>query len=224
MSADENRQPTTPAEAFRQMVDDFFCIQCRYQAAIREVQTKLENLDNEFQLKHQRNPIHHMHSRMKSIQSMMEKLQRKAFAVSIDSATEHLTDIAGVRVICSYVQDVYTVANLLTRQDDIRLIRVRDYIQNPKENGYRSLHLIIEVPVYLSEGRIPGPVEVQIRTIAMDFWATLEHTLRYKAADEVPENISQELQQTAEDIAAIDQRMQSIHDRVEVLAEKPKDP
>lgn len=223
MTADDNRQPATPAEAFRQMVDDFFRIQCRYQAAIREVQTKLENLDNEFQLKHQRNPIHHMHSRMKSIQSMMEKLQRKAFAVSIDSATEHLTDIAGVRVICSYVQDVYTVANLLTRQDDVRLIRVRDYIQNPKENGYRSLHLIIEVPVYLSEGRIAVPVEVQIRTIAMDFWASLEHTLRYKAIGCVPESISQELQQTAEDIAAIDQRMQSIHDRVEALSENPQD-
>ncbi len=223
MSIDDIRQPATPAEAFRQMVNDFFSIQCRYQAAIREVQTKLENLDNEFQLKHQRNPIHHMQSRMKSIESMMEKLRRKSFSVSIDSALEHLTDIAGVRVICSYVQDVYTVANLLTRQDDIRLIRVRDYIQNPKENGYRSLHLIVEIPVYLSEGRIPVPVEVQIRTIAMDFWATLEHSLRYKAADEVPESISLELQQTAEDIAAIDQRMQSIHDRVDALSSKEKD-
>lgn len=216
-------EPTlTPAE-FQHMVDDFFSVQCRYQAAIREVQTKLENLDDEFQMKHKRNPIHHMQSRMKTIRSIMEKLQRKHLQQSITSAVDHLTDIAGIRVICSYLQDVYTVADLLTNQDDVHVVKVRDYIKHPKSNGYRSLHLVVEVPVYLSEGRLAVPVEVQIRTIAMDFWATLEHSLRYKARDQVPQSISDELLQTATDIAALDMRMQDIHDKVELLASQSQE-
>ena len=216
-------EPTlTPAE-FQHMVDDFFSVQCRYQAAIREVQTKLENLDDEFQMKHKRNPIHHMQSRMKTIRSIMEKLQRKHLQQSITSAVDHLTDIAGIRVICSYLQDVYTVADLLTNQDDVHVVKVRDYIKHPKSNGYRSLHLVVEVPVYLSEGRLAVPVEVQIRTIAMDFWATLEHSLRYKARDQVPQSISDELLQTATDIAALDMRMQDIHDKVELLSSQSQE-
>ena len=216
-------EPTlTPAE-FQHMVDDFFSVQCRYQAAIREVQTKLENLDDEFQMKHKRNPIHHMQSRMKTIRSIMEKLQRKHLQQSITSAVDHLTDIAGIRVICSYLQDVYTVSDLLTNQDDVHVVKVRDYIKHPKSNGYRSLHLVVEVPVYLSEGRLAVPVEVQIRTIAMDFWATLEHSLRYKARDQVPQSISDELLQTATDIAALDMRMQDIHDKVELLASQSQE-
>ena len=216
-------EPTlTPAE-FQKMVDDFFSVQCRYQAAIREIQTKLENLDDEFQMKHRRNPIHHMQSRMKTIRSMMEKLERKHLQQSITSAVDNLTDIAGIRVICSYLQDVYTVSDLLTSQDDVHVVKVRDYIKSPKSNGYRSLHLVVEVPVYLSEGRLAVPVEVQIRTIAMDFWATLEHSLRYKAQDQVPQSISDELQQTAADIAALDERMQGIHDEVELLSSLPRE-
>lgn len=208
---------------FQQMVDEFFTVQCRYQAAIREVQTKLEILDDEFQMKHRRNPIHHMQTRMKSIQSMMDKLRRRQEHVSIATAVDKLTDIAGVRVICSYIEDIYTVANLLTSQDDVHVIRVRDYIKEPKANGYRSLHLVIEIPVFLAEGRIMVPVEVQIRTIAMDFWASLEHSLRYKAEGEVTEDVSQELQQIAEDIALLDQKMQRIHDRVDAMALAKRD-
>lgn len=213
-------QPIIEARAaeFQRMVEDFFTVQCRYQAAIKEVQTKLEILDDEFQMKHKRNPIHHMHSRMKSIQSMIEKLQRKNAARSISSAVENLKDIAGVRVICSYLQDVYTVADLLTGQDDVRLLEVHDYIKQPKANGYRSLHLVIEIPVFLAEGRVPVPVEVQIRTIAMDFWASLEHSLRYKAQENVPAEISDELARTANDIAHLDERMQRIHDQVDALS------
>ena len=218
-----SNEPTLTPSEFQKMVDDFFAVQCRYQAAIRQVQTKLENLDDEFQMKHRRNPIHHMQSRMKTIRSMMEKLQRKNLQRSIASAVGNLTDIAGIRVICSYLQDVYTVADLLTSQDDVHVVKVRDYIKSPKSNGYRSLHLVVEVPVYLSEGRLAVPVEVQIRTIAMDFWATLEHSLRYKAQDQVPQSISDELQQTATDIAALDQRMQAIHDKVELLSSLPRE-
>jgi len=221
--ADEQHLRQITAE-FQRMMDDFFTIQCRYSAAMKEVQTKLEILDDEFQMKHRRNPIHHIESRLKSIQSIMEKLRRKQFAVSMQSAVEKLTDIAGIRVICSYVQDVYTVAQLLTSQDDVRLIETRDYIRHPKANGYRSLHLIVEIPVFLQEGRVMIPVEVQIRTIAMDFWASLEHNLRYKAAGHVPENICEELHEVGEDIAALDQRMQSIHDRIDaIIAEEAKD-
>lgn len=208
------------SEEFQHMVDEFFSVQSRYSAAIREVQTKLEILDDEFQLRHRRNPIHHMQSRLKSIQSMMEKLKRRNYPVSISSAVENLQDIAGVRVICSYVQDVYTIANLLVGQDDVHLIRMSDYIREPKANGYRSLHLIVEIPVFLSEGRILVPVEVQIRTIAMDFWATLEHSLRYKAQESIPKHISDELQRVATDIASLDQRMQAIHDQVDLLMPK----
>ena len=218
-----SNEPTLTPTEFQKMVDDFFAVQCRYQAAIRQVQTKLENLDDEFQMKHRRNPIHHMQSRMKTIRSMMEKLQRKHLQQSITSAVDHLTDIAGIRVICSYLQDVYTVADLLTNQDDVHVVKVRDYIKHPKSNGYRSLHLVVEVPVYLSEGRLAVPVEVQIRTIAMDFWATLEHSLRYKARDQVPQSISDELLQTATDIAALDMRMQDIHDKVELLASQSQE-
>ncbi len=218
--ADENRIQQMSAEIQR-MMDEFFSVQCRYSAAMKEVQTKLEILDDEFQARHKRNPIHHIESRLKTIQSMMEKLRRKERPVSMQSAVENLTDIAGIRVICSYVQDVYTVARLLTSQDDVKLLEMRDYIRQPKANGYRSLHLIVEIPVFLQEGRVPVPVEVQIRTIAMDFWASLEHAMRYKASGKVPADICAELQETGEDIAALDRRMQAIHDRIEaVLAEE----
>lgn len=220
--ADEKRIQQM-SEEFQRMVDDFFAIQCRYSAAMKEVQTKLEILDDEFQMKHRRNPIHHVESRLKSIQSMMEKLSRKHYAVSMQSAVDNLTDIAGIRVICSYVQDVYTVARLLTTQDDVKLVEIRDYIREPKPNGYRSLHLIVEIPVFLQAGRMMVPVEVQIRTIAMDFWASLEHSMRYKGAGEVPEDICDELHEVGQDIAALDRRMQSIHDRIDALnAQEPE--
>ncbi len=217
----DNQRAQQMTEEFQKMMDDFFSVQCRYSAAMREVQTKLEILDDEFQMRHKRNPIHHMQSRMKTIHSMMEKLRRKDQPVSMSSAVENLRDIAGIRVICSYVQDVYTVARLLTDQDDLTLVAVHDYIRDPKPNGYRSLHLIVEVPVFLQEGRIIVPVEVQLRTIAMDFWASLEHSMRYKALGQVPEDICQELKQVGEDIAVLDKKMQAIHDRIEsVSAEK----
>lgn len=208
--------------ALQQMMDEFFSIQYRYSAAMKEVQTKLEILDDEFQIKHRRNPIHHIESRLKSIQSIMGKLRRKQFPVSMQSAMENLHDIAGIRVVCPYVQDVYTVAGLLTTQDDVKLVEMRDYIRSPKANGYRSLHLIIEIPVFLQDGRMMVSVEVQIRTIAMDFWASLEHDLRYKAAGKVPDDICAELLSVGEDIATLDEKMQSIHDRIDAITADSK--
>lgn len=211
MSINREKELMKLSGEFQKMVDEFFSVQCRYQAAIKEVQTKLEILDEEFQMRHSRNPIHHMQSRMKTIQSMMEKLRRKNERISVASAVEHLTDIAGIRVVCYYIEDIYTIANLLTSQDDIRVLKWRDYIKEPKENGYRSLHLVVEVPVFLSGGRTPVPVEVQIRTIAMDFWASLEHQLRYKSNHETTQQLRRRLQHCAEASAALDREMQDIY-------------
>ncbi|MBR4081600.1 MAG: GTP pyrophosphokinase family protein [Clostridia bacterium] len=212
---DKDHIPVPPE--FEEIMQQFFSIRCRYEAAIREVQTKLEILDMEFQTKHDRNPIHHMQSRLKSFPSTLEKLQRRGIPVSFDSMTQTLMDIAGVRVICSYIEDVYAVADLLIHQDDVRLVRKRDYIRHPKENGYRSLHLVIEIPVYLQRGKILVPVEVQLRTIAMDLWASLEHQMRYKGVSHVPANIADELQSAADGLAALDERMQSIHQQLNQL-------
>ena len=196
------------------LVDSFVTLKCRYQSALREVRTKLEILDDEFQMRHSRNPIHHMESRIKSPQSIAQKLRRKNLPLTPESAMKNLRDIAGIRVVCAYLNDIYTIAGLLTRQDDIHLVQERDYIRNPKPNGYRSLHLIVEVPVFFSEGKLMLPVEVQIRTIAMDFWASLEHQIRYKEVVDVPENLNEELYDAAERISALDGDMQRIHDRM----------
>ncbi|MBS7370184.1 MAG: GTP pyrophosphokinase family protein [Oscillospiraceae bacterium] len=182
-----------------------------YESAIREVKTKLEILDSEFKAKYDYNPIHHIEDRLKSPQSILEKLQRKGLSFSCENAREALNDIAGVRVICNYIEDIYTVADLLTMQDDVKLIKRKDYIENPKPNGYRSLHLVIETPVYLPDRKEQVNVEVQIRTIAMDFWASLEHELKYKTDVEVSADLAQQLKECAETIAATDERMQSIY-------------
>ncbi len=195
----------------------FFQIQCRYNAAIREVRTKLEVLNEEFELMYQRNPIHNMQSRLKSTISIAEKLKRKGLPIDLNVATKHLTDIAGIRVVCSYIDDIYLIADLLAKQDDITVIKRIDYIKNPKPNGYRSLHLVLEVPVFLSEGKTFVPIEIQLRTIAMDFWATLEHQLRYKNDIIIPNHVHDELQLVATEIAQIDRKMQDILTFVENL-------
>ena len=208
--ADAKQMQQMTAE-FQKMVDAFFAIQCRYSAAMKEVQTKLEILDDEFQMKHKRNPIHHIESRLKSIQSMMEKLSRKGLPQTVEAAEANLTDIAGVRIVCNYLEDIYHIRKLLLHQRDVELVRERDYIKNPKESGYRSLHLVIRIPVFLSSHTELVPVEVQIRTIAMDFWATLEHQLRYKSDQETTRQLRIRLQKCAEISAALDAEMQDIY-------------
>ncbi|MBR4067728.1 MAG: GTP pyrophosphokinase family protein [Clostridia bacterium] len=210
--------PQWPVE-MEALIRDFVDLRCRYQAALTEVKTKLDILNEEFRVRYSRNPIHHMESRIKAPASIAEKLHRKGLEPTAENAVRHLTDIAGVRVVCAYRDDVYTIAQLLTSQDDIRLLRSRDYIKEPKENGYRSLHLIVEIPVFLSTGKQYLPVEVQIRTIAMDFWASLEHRIRYKVAFTVPEDLNRELFDAAQRIAEVDEDMQRIHNRMVALAE-----
>ena len=187
----------------------------RYTCAIREVKTKLEVLNDELSVKNQRNPIEMIKSRVKKPVSIVEKLQRRGFEVSLDSMEKNLDDVAGIRIICSFVDDIYEVADMLVRQDDVTVIMVKDYIKNPKPNGYRSYHMIIEIPVFFSDSKKPIRVEVQIRTIAMDFWASLDHQLKYKKSfiDDNGE-ISEELRKCANVIAETDQKMLAIRKRI----------
>ncbi|MDY3285618.1 MAG: GTP pyrophosphokinase family protein [Eubacteriales bacterium] len=204
-----------------QNLRDFINLRQLYDAGIREVRTKLEILDEEFQVRYDHNPIHHMETRLKTPRSIIEKLKRRDLPVTLDSMRENILDIAGIRVICYYIDDIYRMAELLITQDDITPIRTRNYIAHPKANGYRSLHLIVSVPVFLAERREMVPVEVQIRTIAMDFWASLDHEMRYKKEDDVPPALRDELRDCAEAAAALDVRMQEIHQK---LLEKDQQP
>jgi putative GTP pyrophosphokinase len=190
--------------------EEFIELEILYDSGIREIMTKLEILDNEFKVRFKRNPIHHMECRLKNPLSILQKLRRRGFDLSVSSAKENLTDLAGVRVICNYIDDIYVISDLLCAQDDVSLVKITDYIKNPKPNGYRSLHIVVNVPVYLNEGKKYVPVEIQIRTIAMDFWASLEHQIHYKGVECIPDELTQRLKECAENIASIDVEMQNI--------------
>lgn len=201
--------PSPSAEPFRHLMTYYRC-------AIMEVETKFRVLDVQMSLHRESNPIESIKTRLKSPESIFGKLQRRNLPLTLESIENNLFDIAGVRVICSFPEDIYFLAEALLRQDDVTLIERKDYIRNPKPNGYRSLHLIIEVPIFLQNETRRMKVEVQFRTIAMDFWASLEHQLRYKAVDTVniPESVSRELKECADTIAETDLRMQNIHNQV----------
>lgn len=185
-----------------------------YNCAIREVRTKLEVLNDELSIRHKRNPINHIASRIKRPLSIIQKLKRYDAPFTVEAVEANLNDVAGIRVICSFIDDIYAVADMLLKQDDITLIRRKDYIQNPKPNGYRSLHLIVEIPVFFSEQKRNLRVEVQIRTIAMDFWANVDHQLKYKQDVENPEKISAQLKECADIIAQTDARMLAIKNQI----------
>ena len=181
-----------------------------YKCAILEIETKLRVLDEEYSLQHDRNPISTIKTRLKSIPSIMEKLERKNIEVSLPSIEQNLNDIAGIRVVCSFKQDVYTIAEALLKQDDITLVEKKDYIKNPKENGYRSLHLIVEVPIFLEKEKRNIKVEIQLRTIAMDCWASLEHQLRYKKEIDFTTEMQNELLECAKLSVELDSRMDAL--------------
>lgn len=209
--------------AMEELRADYAQIRGVYAAAIREINARLQTLDSEFSFRHRHNPIHHIESRVKSLPSIIKKLHSMGVPVSIINAKKNLHDIAGVRVVCRYVDDIYRIANLLLSQDDILLIYEKDYIKKPKENGYRSLHVVVDVPVYMIEGRLFIPVEIQIRTVAMDFWATLEHGIRYKATEEVPAQIGLELRECADVITDTDYKMQEIFKALQMVHDKEED-
>ncbi|MCI8284085.1 MAG: GTP pyrophosphokinase family protein [Firmicutes bacterium] len=209
--------PAIPPEKILGTADQLQEALMMYSCAIREVKTKLEVLNDELSIRNQRNPIEFIKTRVKKPYSILEKLNRRGFEISIQSVFENLNDVAGIRVICSFVDDIYTVAEMLTNQDDVTLLEVKDYIKNPKPNGYRSLHLIIQVPVYFSDKKEELRAEVQIRTIAMDFWASLEHDLRYKQDIPDTEAVQEELKSCADTIANTDKRMMALRDKIETM-------
>ena len=185
-----------------------------YNCAIKEVKTKLQVLNDELSITSKRNPIEFIKTRIKRTDSIATKLKKKGLPLTVEAIRENLNDVAGVRVICAFIDDIYKVADMLTAQDDIRLIKTKDYIKNPKMNGYRSYHLIIEVPVFFSDHKERIRVEGQIRTIAMDFWASLEHQLKYKRNIKDAEKIVYELRACADVINRTDYHMQSIRDNI----------
>lgn len=192
-----------------------------YACAMKVVKTKFEVLNTEFNLQYHRNPINSVQTRLKSTSSIVSKLVKMNKPLTIDSIEENINDIAGVRVICSYIDDIYLIADALLKQHDVTLITKKDYISNPKPNGYRSLHLIIRVPVFLADKSVEMKVEVQIRTIAMDFWASLEHQLHYKQNYGQMDELVGEMKECAETINATDKRMLDIRMKMEALADKP---
>ena len=198
------------SEDLIEIIRSFISTENLYYSATREIETKLQNLNDEFKYTKDRNPIHLIKTRVKTAKSIIAKLRQRKLEVSVKSARENLTDIAGIRVICPYIDDIYLLADMLTQQDDIELIRTSDYIKNPKANGYRSLHLIVSVPVFLSNRKELVKAEVQIRTIAMDFWASLEHELAFKLPVSKTESVVKELKDCADVINNTDIRMQHL--------------
>lgn len=206
--------PQVPEQIIRQIAN-FRELMMMYNSAIREVTTKLEILNDELSLNNRKNPIQSIKSRVKKPESIVKKLKKLDKEISVDSIMTSLNDVAGIRVVCSFIDDVYKIADMLIKQDDIILIEAKDYIKNPKPNGYRSYHLIIEIPVFFSQEKQLVRVEIQIRTSAMDFWASVEHKLKYKKEIEGSKEIEEELKQCAEIIAETDLQMMNIRNKIE---------
>ena len=191
-----------------------------YSAALRQMETKMQILNDEFQHVHQYNPIEHIKARIKTPESIVKKLKRYGQESTIDNMVKYINDIAGIRIICSFTSDIYRIADMIRDQKDIQVIAVKDYITYPKASGYKSYHMIVSIPVYLSDRTVDTKVEIQIRTVAMDFWASLEHQLRYKETAHVPEELNRQLLDAANRIAALDGDMQHIHDQMAALANR----
>lgn len=185
-----------------------------YDAALKEINTKLEILNNEFKLAHQYNPIEHITSRLKSPQSIAKKLRHNNMELKIENIVKYVNDVAGIRIICTFTSDIYRIADLITKQGDIKVLKIKDYIMQPKPNGYTSYHMIVSIPVFLSDRTIDTKVEIQIRTIAMDFWASLEHKIYYKFEGKAPEHIQKELKECSNIVAYLDQKMLSLNEEI----------
>lgn len=194
-----------------------------YNSALKEVGTKLEILNDEFQHVHQYNPIEHIKSRIKTPQSIVKKLKKHHYESTIANMVEYVNDIAGIRVICSFISDIYRIAEMLIKQNDIRVISVKDYIQNPKPSGYKSYHLLVTIPIFLSDRIVDTKVEIQIRTVAMDFWASLEHKIHYKFEGNVPEHIKKELIECATMVYDLDSKMLALNKEVQKLADQAEE-
>lgn len=199
-------------EAFDRLIG-FVELDHLYSSALKEISTKLDILDDNFNHVYKHNPIHHMERRVKEMNSLIKKLHRKQLDISAESAREHILDIAGIRVVCNYLEDIYVIEKMLLKQEDVKLLKRKDYIKNPKDNGYRSLHIVVSIPVFLSNKVEKLPVEIQIRTIGMDMWTSLEHKIRYKN-NASTDDYSDMLKDCALEIADVESKMQSIHSAI----------
>ncbi|KGF27926.1 MULTISPECIES: GTP pyrophosphokinase [Staphylococcus] len=199
-------------EAFDRLIG-FVELDHLYSSALKEISTKLDILDDNFNHVYKHNPIHHMERRVKEMNSLIKKLHRKQLDISAESARKHILDIAGIRVVCNYLEDIYVIEKMLLKQEDVKLLKRKDYIKNPKDNGYRSLHIVVSIPVFLSNKVEKLPVEIQIRTIGMDMWASLEHKIRYKN-NASTDDYSDMLKDCALEIADVESKMQSIHSAI----------
>ena len=193
-----------------------------YNAALRQIETKMEILNEEFQHVHQYNPIEHIKARIKTPESIVKKLKRHGYESTIDNMVKYVNDIAGIRIICSFTSDIYGIAEMIREQRDIHVIAAKDYITYPKASGYKSYHMIVTVPVYLSDRIVDTKVEIQIRTVAMDFWASLEHKIHYKFEGDAPEHIRIELVECAHLVADLDARMLSLNEEILALPKTKK--
>lgn len=194
-----------------------------YDSALKEINTKLEILNNEFKLAHQYNPIEHITSRIKSPQSIAKKIRHNGMELTVENIIRYINDVAGIRIICSFTSDIYRIADLIGKQSDVKVLKVKDYIINPKENGYTSYHMIVSVPIFLSDQVIDTKVEIQIRTIAMDFWASLEHKMYYKFEGNAPSHIRRELKECADIVSFLDQKMLAINEEIRTYSVDPLD-
>ena len=191
-----------------------------YNAALKQINTKLEILNDEFQHVHQYNPIEHIKSGLKTADSIVKKLKKDGYEVTIENMMDHLSDIAGIRIICSFTSDIYQIADMIAAQGDITVLHVKDYIQNPKPNGYKSYHMVVTVPVYLADGPVQTKVEIQIRSVAMDFWASLEHKIAYKFEGNAPEGLLRELKECADVVDMLDKKMFSLNEAITAYAKE----
>ncbi len=203
------------AEKEKSQVDSYKEIMLIYNAALKQITTKLEILNEEFQDVHQYNPIEHIKARLKTTESIVKKLKKHGQESTLENMVEYVNDIAGVRIICSFRSDIYRIADMLSNQKDIKVMSVKDYIVSPKPSGYESYHMLVKVPVYLSDRIVETKVEIQIRTVAMDFWASLEHKIHYKFTGSVPEHLENELIECAKMVSLLDARMENLNTEIQ---------
>ena len=195
-------------------IDSWNTVMLLYESAIKKMQVKVEILNNEFQQVHQYNPIEYIKTRVKTPNSIVKKLKKNGHPVDIPNMIEHCNDIAGVRIVCSFTDDIYRIAEMIGRQNDITVIAIKDYIKNPKESGYKSYHMLVTIPIYLSDKTVDTKVEIQIRTIGMDFWASLEHKIYYKFEGHAPAYISEDLRECSEIVSILDTKMLQLNEAI----------
>lgn len=211
---------SVPLRDFKE-INDWDTVIFLYKSALKQINTKIDILNDEFQQRHKYNPIEHVNSRLKTPGSIVKKLKRHGYESSIENMVRYVNDIAGVRITCSFTSDLYLIADMIAKQTDITILAIKDYMKNPKESGYRSYHMLVTIPVYLTDGVIETKVEIQIRTVAQDFWATLEHKMHYKFDGGAPDSIINELKSCAEYIARLDERMQELNNEIQKYGEMP---